>query len=493
MRACVCQIRDRDSIVHFADSQLCILVFMASLRWAAVGSVLCLLLLIFPAPSAAYSLLTHEQLIDLTWDDSIVPLLLSRYPNLTPQQLEEARAYAYGGCVIQDLGYYPFGQRSFSNLTHYIRTGDFVVNLFRDAHNADELAFAVGALSHYIGDTYGHSLAVNVAVPVEYHRLHRKYGRVVTFAEDEHRYVATEFSFDIDEVAHHRMAPLHYLRHIGLRVSMQQLSLAFYQTYGLSEQFEGTRRERVNEGGYRFAVRAFIPRIAYAVTLLHRHHEPPDVTTPEAIELHREISEMAAFDDWDAYRHRAGIGTWSLAIFLFIVPKVGPLRQVAIKGPTEKTEGEYVHSLAVSVYELRQGLWRFTPPAARKTMWDWRAYPDVPVDPRDPNHPLMNRDLDTGYIVQAGGYRLTDETYANLLHALASQPKVPIPLGIKEEIEKFYSDPEAPIFTKRDPHKWAQVQKDLATLTNMPTSPTPQPFPTYDDEEQAQTGPAAKP
>jgi len=456
---------------------------MASLRSAAVGSVLYLLLLIFPAPSAAYSLLTHEQVIDLTWEDSIVPLLLSRYPNLTPQQLEEARAYAYGGCVIQDLGYYPFGQRSFSNLTHYIRTGDFVVNLFRDAHNADELAFAVGALSHYIGDTYGHMLAVNLAVPVEYHRLRRKYGRVVTFDEAEHRYVATEFSFDIDEVVHHRMAPLHYLRHIGLRVSMRQLSLAFYQTYGLSEQFEGTRRERVNEGGYRFAVRAFIPRIAYAVTLLHRHHEPPDVTTPEAVELHREISEMAAFDDWAAYRHHAGIGTWSLAVLLFILPKLGPLREVAVRGPTEKAEGEYVHSLAVSVYELRQVLWRFTPPAARReTMLERRAYPDVPVDPRDPNHPLMNRDLDTGYVVQPGGYRLTDETYANLLHALASQPRVPIPLGIKEDIEKFYSDPKAPISTKRDPQKWAQVQKDLETLTNMPTSLTPQPFPTYDEE-----------
>ena len=52
----------------------------------------------------AYSLLTHEQLIDLTWKDSIVPLLLSRYPNLTEAQLDEARAYAYGGCVIQDIG-----------------------------------------------------------------------------------------------------------------------------------------------------------------------------------------------------------------------------------------------------------------------------------------------------------------------------------------------------------------------------------------------------
>src|ERR1700749_1846955 len=124
-------------------------------------------LALWPRPSAAYSLLTHEQLIDLAWKDSIVPLLLSHYPNLTPAQLDEARAYAYGGCVIQDIGYYPFGDESFSDLTHYVRTGDFIVNLFRNAHDANEMAFAIGALSHYIGDSVGHPLATNIAVPVE--------------------------------------------------------------------------------------------------------------------------------------------------------------------------------------------------------------------------------------------------------------------------------------------------------------------------------------
>ena len=69
--------------------------------------VLPILFFLFPwgEPAHAYSLLTHEQLVDLTWDDSIVPLLLSRYPNLTPAELDQARAYAYGGCVIQDIGY----------------------------------------------------------------------------------------------------------------------------------------------------------------------------------------------------------------------------------------------------------------------------------------------------------------------------------------------------------------------------------------------------
>src|SRR6202007_2374978 len=132
--------------------------------------------------AAAYSLLTHEQLIDLTWKDSIVPLLLSHYPNLPAAELDRARPYAYGGCVIQDMGYYPFGDLVYSNLTHYVRSGDFVVNLFRNAQNANELAFAVGALSHYIGDSVGHYVATNRAVPVEFPKLGAKYGSVVSHA-----------------------------------------------------------------------------------------------------------------------------------------------------------------------------------------------------------------------------------------------------------------------------------------------------------------------
>src|ERR1017187_4824148 len=169
--------------------------------------VLLLFLAAFPwgGPAGAYTLLTHEQLIDLTWKSSIVPLLLSRYPGLTPEQLEHARAYAYGGCVIQDIGYYPFGDAAFSNLTHYVRTGDFVVNLFRNAGNADELAFAVGALSHYIGDSDGHALATNLAVPVEFPKLRAEYGPVVNYAQGKNQHIQTEFAFDIDGIAHHRL------------------------------------------------------------------------------------------------------------------------------------------------------------------------------------------------------------------------------------------------------------------------------------------------
>jgi len=452
-------------------------------------------------PAGAYSLLTHEQLIDLTWKQSIVPLLLSRYPALTPAELEHARAYAYGGCTIQDIGYYPFGDVSFSNLTHYVRSGDFVVNLFRNAGNADELAFAVGALSHYIGDTVGHSQATNLAVPIEFPKLGMKYGTSVNYAEGKRQHVQTEFAFDINEIAHRRVAPVHYLRHIGLQVPTQLLALAFYQTYGLEMNFSRIRSSRVNVKGYRFAVRNFIPRIAYAVTLVHRNREPVDPNIAELFELQKEINMVAAENGWDQYRRKAGIGTYSLAGLLIILPKIGPLKLVAVKGPNQHTEIQYIRSVVRSTSALHRVLARFTPPSIQAFATN-EATPETNPDPptsrpllaksnaqeilprqsSDPRHPLPNRDLDTGDVIKPGGYPLTDETYANLLHRLALRPTRPIPPAIKEDIQAYYANPNAPFVTKRDSLLWTQVETDLVTLGNIPTSDEPVPFPTYGED-----------
>ena len=480
-------------------------------RLATLALFLCLFGVIRPAH--AYSLLTHEQLIDLTWDSSIVPLLKSRYPNLTPEEIEHARAYAYGGCVIQDIGYYPFGDQFFSNLTHYVRSGDFVVNLFRNAGNADELAFAVGALSHYIGDSVGHSQATNRAVPIEFPKLEAEYGHSVSYAEGEHQHVQTEFAFDINEIAHHRFAPVHYLRHVGLEIPTKQLSLAFYQTYGLQEDFTGTRHERINVSNYRFSVHRFIPRVAYAVTLLHRKHEPADVDNADLQKLTAEIAAVAKENDWDAYRKKAGIGTYTLAGFIYILPKVGALKLAAVKGPTSQTEVDYIHSVVVSTDLLNQTLRRLTPPpstepgaavaAAADTHSDPPpneplspnpgSFPSAPRQSRDPNHPLANRDLDTGYPVNPAGYSLTDDTYATLLHRLTLSPTTPIPPGIRRDILTYYTNLDLPFATKKDPAAWAELQKNLVTLASMPTSTDPVPYPTYGDGDDTNDSPKTPP
>jgi len=466
--------------------------------------LLFLLLLVCPRPLAAYSLLTHEQLIDLTWHDSIVPLLLSRYPNLTPVDLERARAYAYAGCVIQDIGYYPFGDKSFSNLTHYVRSGDFVVNLFRNAGDANELAFAVGALSHYIGDSIGHAQATNLAVPIEFPKLASKFGRVVNYAQAPHQHVQTEFAFDIDQIAHHRLAPLHYQRHVGLRVPVRQLALAYFQTYGITEDFGRTGR-RINVRGFRFAVHAFIPRVAYALTLLHRKHEPPEIPSPDLDAIQKEVATVSARDDWDHWRRKAGIGTYMLAGIICVIPKFGPLSLVAIKDPTTATEADYLHSVIQSTAVLRHAIASFTPPppvrstarpeaaSAETASQQEPPHPHSPTQNlaalqaffskfRDPLHPLPNRDLDTGNVVQLGGYPLTDLTYAALLHQLTRLPSQPIPPGIKRDVLTYFANPPADVVSREPAQLWTQIQADLIVLATMPTTTEPEPYPTYGDD-----------
>jgi hypothetical protein len=453
---------------------------MMRLKNLRVYLLLVLLLpILWSQQGTAYSLLTHQQLIDLTWQDSIVPLLLSRYPNLTQADLDRARAYAYGGCVIQDVGYYPFGDKFFSNLTHYVRSGDFVLSLFRNAHNVNELAFAVGALSHYIGDSFGHSQATNSAVALEFPKLRARYGTSVNYAEGKHQHVQVEFAFDIDQIAEHRLAPLGYLRHIGIKVPVHQLALAFYETYGLTEDFGAGAGHKFNVREYRFATRTLIPRVAYAVTLLHRKHEPPEPDTTDAAEIEKEAAAAATLYNWAAYHHKAGIETHLLAGVLWVLPKFGPLAMVAVKGPTATAEADYMHSLVSSTTVLRERLARFTPPEARRALPAGATTSTETLGPLDPQHPLPNRDLDTGQIVKPGGYSLTDETYADLLHRLTRDPKLLIPPGIKSDVEAYYSDPNAPIITKQHPDDWKKVQEELKILESMSTSTEAAPYPTY--------------
>lgn len=197
------------------------------MKWLRRGTLLtvCAAALFCPPANQAYSVQTHEQLIDLAWTPAIVPLLLARFPGLTSAQLQEAHAYAYGGSAIQDLGYYPFGNEFFSDLTHYVRSGDFVRSLLRNAKTADELAFAVGALSHYVGDSTGHSVAVNPSVAIDFPKLRAQYGPVVTYDESPHSHVRTEFAFDINEISKRRFAPSAYLEHVGLSLYVRALAL----------------------------------------------------------------------------------------------------------------------------------------------------------------------------------------------------------------------------------------------------------------------------
>jgi hypothetical protein len=403
----------------------------------------------------AYSVQSHEELIDLNWKSAIRPFLLARFPHATDADLERAHAFAFGGCAIQDLGYYPFSNEFFSDLAHYVRSADFVRNLFKQAKNPDELAFAVGALSHYVGDTIGHSRAVNPAVAEEFPALAKKYGPIVTYDENPHAHVRTEFAFDINEISKHRMAPSAYLRHMGLKVPSALLARAFFDTYGLDfEQVLGKRRPVVRS--YRFAVRSFIPRIAYAETVLHKRGFPPD-TSSEALQVFQQYIAAADFESrWSQFqRKHAGIGTYLLAGTIAVLPKVGPLSLLAIRGPSLQTHEIYLASMNASTETLRQIL----------STWDNRE------------QSLPNLDLDTGKKVRPGGYRLTDDTYAKLVDEITQQPLRAVPAGLQENILHYYADPLAPISTKKNPQKWARLQEQLIVLKGMQVLPEKTPYP----------------
>ncbi|MHB1796617.1 MAG: zinc dependent phospholipase C family protein, partial [Acidobacteriaceae bacterium] len=238
-----------------------------------------LLMGMFPQPTNAYSFLTHEDLVDVAWHGSIRPALLARFPKTTAAQLREARSYAYGGTTIQDLGYYPFGHEFFSDLTHYVRSGEFVNNLIRDSHDVNEYAFALGALSHYVGDNDGHRFATNPSTPIEFPSLGEKYGPVVTYDEAPHAHVRTEFAYDVEQESRHEFAPVGYMHAMGFKVPRKLVERAFFETYGLSLR-SVLGRPRPAFESYDSAVGKMMPIVADAEALIHRKDFPAAADMP---------------------------------------------------------------------------------------------------------------------------------------------------------------------------------------------------------------------
>src|ERR1035438_6151644 len=225
-------------------------------------------------PGWAYSLLTHEELVDILWKDQIEPLLLKRFPAATPAQRRQAHAYAYGGCLIQDIGYYPFGNKFFSDLTHYVRTGDFATNLIRESADLDQYAFALGALAHYSADISGHPL-VNRAVALAFPKLRAKYGESVTYEDAPREHIRTEFGFDMTQVAKNRYTSDQYHDRIGFQVSRPLLERAFLETYGLQLN-EVLLDVDLAIGTFRRAISQVIPEMTRAALTSYHPEEVRD-------------------------------------------------------------------------------------------------------------------------------------------------------------------------------------------------------------------------
>jgi hypothetical protein len=406
----------------------------------AVKLTLLVSLIFACASSGAYSVLTHEELIDLAWNDSIRPLLLAKFPGATDHQLVIAHSYAYGGCVVQDMGYYPFGKRFLSNLTHYVRSGDFVAWMLQNAHTIDEYAFAIGALSHYMGDSIGHSQAINPATAFEFPKLQRKYGDSVTYGESPHGHIRTEFAFDVEELGNLEFAPPAYLRAVGFRVPRKFLERAFAHTYGLDiHSILGPDRPALRS--YRTAVRSFIPSFAEAELVLHRHQFPPHPDDEAYRIFYQRVSRTNYERRWKHTYKGPSFKAHLLAIFVFLVPKLGGAADLALKIPTPETNDWYLRSMNRTVDELNEKL---------------RQLREQGSDPIS----LANLDLDTGSQDKIGDYPLADQTYAKLLERLTAKPQSAISRDLKQDILAHYGAP---------PEAQKPVLERLALIQKMKT------------------------
>ena len=410
---------------------------------SASSAALFLVVLMCSVRLSAYSVLTHEEIVDLLWSDQIKPLLLKRFPDLTEDQLKEAHAYAYGGAVIQDLGYYPFGSREFSDLVHYVRSGDFVRELLLESQDSNEYAFALGALSHYASDIAGHP-AVNQAVAIEYPKLRAKYGKSVRYAQDKTAHLKIEFGFDTAQVAKNRYASQQYHDFIGFQVSKPLLERVFPVVYGMQLK-DVLTHEDLAVGSYRFAVSRLIPHMTEVALQTHKKElmqEKPDLAKQKF--LYR-LSRSEYEKQWGKDYVKPGVGTRIMSTLLRYMPRVGPFKGLGFKNPTPQTEDLYFKSINTTIDQYRAFLEQV----------------------RSDSLVVPNCDLDSGSVTKAAEYSLTDDTYATLLAQLSDRKFDRTSPQLRDNILQFYSDPSAKIETKKDSVRWQSVLVSLDQLKSM--------------------------
>ena len=397
--------------------------------------------LLTPQACGAYGELAHEAIIDAAWTSTIQPLLLARYPNATPDELKEAHGYAYGGAVIQDMGYYPFGSKFFTDLVHYVRSGDFVEALLRDSKDIDDYAFALGALSHYVSDNDGHRIATNHSVPVLFPKLRAKYGPIVTYDENPVAHLKTEFGFDVEQVARGNYASDDYHNYIGFQVSKQLLEQAFQETYCIPLDSIFTNYD-LAIGTYRMGVSSAIPsmtKVAWQLKKDDIRKNEPGMTRQK---FYYHLSRAAYRKDWGETYRKPSFLTRFLAFIIRIIPKIGPFKALSFRTPTPATEALFAQSFETASQDFGQDI----------------------HDDRAGRLNLVNDNIDVGTVTGPGQYPLADATYAELVDHLAKSKFAGVTPTLRANIIDFYKDPNAPNRLKRNKKKWRKLQAEVEQL-----------------------------
>ena len=412
---------------------------MLNLRGRKLFGVI--LLLLFSAKVQAYSVLTHEALIDASWDKFIKPLLKSKYPDATDAQLKEAHAYAYGGSLLADMGYYPFGSTYFTNLAHYVRSGHFVQNLLDEAQNVDEYAFAVGSLCHYFADKYGHSLATNLTVPEVYPKIEQKFGRVVTYDDDHTSHSRVELSFDVLEIARGNYASTTYHDFIGFQVSKPLLERAFLKTYGqdINEVFGNID---LTISTFRWAVKSLFPTVTHSAWQLKKNDIKKLNPSINEHRFHYKMKNKAYYKEFGSSREKPTFKEVIVAFIIKIVPKIGPFKALKFKDVGPDGEKKFIASFDTSLTTYEHALTQLQ--AGKLTL------PDI--------------DYDTGNPTAPGEYGLCDKTYDDLLDKLTGNKFAGLTAPLQQNVLAFYNKADTAQFATKYPSDWKKASVELQQL-----------------------------
>ena len=378
--------------------------------------ILGLLIFFLPFSAAGFGVLTHEAIIDASWDSSILPLLKEKYPASTDDELKEAHAYAYGGAVAPDMGYYPFGSKLFTNLVHYVRSGDMVNALLKDATNLNEYAFALGFLSHYEADNFGHPMATNRSVPIVYPKVRKRYGNVVTYADNRVAHMRMEFGFDVLEVAKGNYASQAYHDFIGFKVDTTVLSKAFSETYGISLNEVFNNHFNLAVETFRWVVANIFPTITKAAWSAKKKNIDKKNRSATSNRFRYKMRQKQYDKQYGKGYKRPGFSAKLLSFFIRALPKVGPLKALRFKTPTPEAEKLFVQSFDTILQHYAFNVKRLYKAGIHKE----------------------DMDYDTGQPTYDCEYSLADETYCDWLLTLEDDKFTNVTNSIKQNIVNFF-------------------------------------------------------
>ena len=325
--------------------------------------------------------------------------------------------------MIQDLGYYPFGNKFFSNLLHYARTGDFVESLIRNAQTVDELAFALGALAHYANDITGHPQAVNLLGAAA--RFPSCARSSATTSPTCRRPSSTSSSSSRSTWRRRRAGAIDFTQYrsmLDFQVATALLERAFRETYGLEMRDLFDDEERAIST-YRYRGQPADSGADRGGVARQARRDPEDLRpTPTASDVVFAYRPLDYEDTYGRdYQKPAQLARF-LALVYRLVPKVGPLKPLAFKAPTPEVDRLFEDSLARAHARFDVLL---------------RAVRDGRLD-------LANTNFDTGEPAHAGDYALADETHAEWLESLAKDDFAGASAQVRRTLDAFYQGASPP-------------------------------------------------